>query len=235
MAQNTAAVSHCDPACDCRRFVEVWNLVFTQFNRVDVNKLEPLPQKNIDTGMGLERMAATLQGKESNFEIDNLAPLGQEIRRMIKASGDERKIKSMVNAIVDHSRAAVFCINDGVYPSNEARGYVVRKIIRKAVFNGYLLGIKEAFLYKLPALVVDLMQGPYPELKDKLATVTKVIRAEEDKFLSTIKDGQAQFSLVVEGLKNGGSDTVAAADLFKLYDTYGFPLELSKDMAAAGP
>jgi alanyl-tRNA synthetase len=220
----------CSPACDCRRFVEVWNLVFTQFNRVALNQLEPLPQKNIDTGMGLERMAAMMQGKESNFEIDNLAPIVAEVRKIAKNNNDAGS-QGMINAIVDHARAVSFCICDGVYPSNEDRGYVVRKIIRKAVFNGHLLGVKEAFLFRLPALVAQLMGKTYPELNVRLDTVTKVVRAEEDKFLSTLNSGREQFSTIVNGLKTSGHKTVKAQDLFKLYDTYGFPLELSKDMA----
>ena len=221
----------CSPACDCRRYVEVWNLVFTQFNRIGLNQLEPLPQKNIDTGMGLERMAAMMQGKASNFEIDNLAPLVAEVNKIIKSNHDAGA-KGLINAIVDHARAVTFCICDGVYPSNEDRGYVVRKIIRKAVFSGHLLGVKEAFLFRLPALVTQLMRKAYPELDAKLDTVTKVVHAEEDKFLSTLNSGRDQFSVMVDGLKAQGQKTVKAQDLFKLYDTYGFPLELSKDMAA---
>ncbi len=224
--------SDCSPACDCRRFVEVWNLVFTQFNRVDVNKLEPLPQKNIDTGMGLERMAAVLQGKESNFEIDILQPLVDYVVGLVGMAAATPQSRSLIHAIVDHGRAATFCVGDGVYPSNEDRGYVVRKIIRKAVFFGHLLGVKEAFLFKLPAMVAELMKNPYTELTEKLETITKVIRSEEEKFLATIKDGEQQFSAIAGGLKASGAKAVPAADLFKLYDTYGFPLELSKEMAA---
>jgi alanyl-tRNA synthetase len=224
--------SDCSPACDCRRYVEVWNLVFTQFNRKGLNNLESLPQKNIDTGMGLERMSAMMQGKESNFDIDNLAPIVHEVRRICKNNNNDKKTNSMVNAIVDHVRAASFCVCDGVYPSNEDRGYVVRKIIRKAAWNGNALGIKEAFLHQLIPVVIDLMKDPYPELKEHGAVITKVIESEEEKFLTTINDGTRQFAVMSGHIKAQKSSALPAADLFKLYDTYGFPLELSRDMAA---
>ncbi|MCP4652538.1 MAG: alanine--tRNA ligase [Candidatus Omnitrophica bacterium] len=215
----------CSLACGCERFVEVWNLVFTQFNRVGENELKPLPQKNIDTGMGLERMAAVLQGKYSNFEIDILTPVVAKVRKILKVNGAD----NLINAIVDHTRAAVFAINDGVYPSNEERGYVIRKVIRKAAYSAHLLGRKEAFSHQLVDDFAQLMQDPYPELKEKASIIAKVIKAEEEKFLSTLQDGEAQFSVIAENLKK--DDTVSAEDLFKLYDTYGFPLELSKELA----
>jgi len=222
---------NCDPGCDCDRFSEVWNLVFTQFNRVGQNKLDPLPQKNIDTGMGLERMAAVLQGKYSNFEIDILAPVVKEVRKLLNVDTKDPKATSLIHAIVDHARAATFAIADGVYPSNEERGYVIRKIIRKAIWAAHLLGRKKPFLYELPYVYAESMKEPYAELKEKEGVIAKVIHAEEEKFLSTLKDGENQFSIIVEGLKEDKKDTVSASDLFRLYDTYGFPLELSKEIA----
>ena len=223
----------CEPGCDCDRFVEVWNLVFTQFNRVGKNKLEPLPQKNIDTGMGLERMAAVLQGKYSNFEIDILAPAVDEVRKILKNKDTTPRVVEIIHSIVDHARAAVFSISDGIYPSNEERGYVIRKVIRKALWGAHLLGQKSSFLYKLVPLYAKLMSDPYPELREKQDVITKVIKTEEEKFLSTLKDGQQQLKVIIEGLKKSKKDKIQADDLFKLYDTYGFPLELSKDIASA--
>ena len=222
----------CDPGCGCDRFVEVWNLVFTQFNRVGKNKLEPLPQKNIDTGMGLERMATVLQGKYSNFEIDILAPAVKEVRKILKNNDTTPRVIELVHSIVDHARAATFSVSDGIYPSNEERGYVIRKVIRKALWGAHLLGQKQAFLYKLVPLYAKLMNDPYPELKEKQDVISKVIKTEEEKFLSTLKDGQQQLSVIIEGLKKKKKKKIEADDLFKLYDTYGFPLELSKDIAS---
>ncbi|MFA5007612.1 MAG: alanine--tRNA ligase [Candidatus Omnitrophota bacterium] len=222
--------SNCSPACDCGRFVEFWNLVFTQFNRVGENKLEPLPQKNIDTGMGLERMASILQQKTSNFEIDILKPAVTFVCNRLKVEKNQAT-QSLINAIVDHARAATFSIADGVYPSNEDRGYVVRKIIRKALYHAHTLGFRDAFLYTMVDLYAQLMEEPYPEISAKKDVISKVIRAEEEKFISTLQDAKVQFFSISESLKKQKKDTISAVDLFRLYDTYGLPLELSRDMA----
>jgi len=224
----------CNPDCSCGRFVEVWNLVFTQFNRVGKNKLEPLPQNNIDTGMGLERMAAVLQGKSSNFEIDILGPIVNQAKQSVgteSGNSQDKKTLSLIYAIVDHARAATFAISDGIYPSNEDRGYVIRKIIRKALWSAHLLGRKEPFLYSLSDSVVEAMKDAYPELDKKRQTIAKVIRAEEEKFLSTLEDGERQISLVVKALNKEKKNTIKAEDLFRFYDTYGVPLELTKEIA----
>jgi alanyl-tRNA synthetase len=221
---------NCNPACDCGRFVEFWNLVFTQFNRVGENKLEPLPQKNIDTGMGLERMASILQQKTSNFEIDILKPAVDFVCDMLKVEKN-KKTESLINAIVDHARAATFSICDGVYPSNEDRGYVVRKIIRKALYHAHTLGRKDIFLYTMVDLYAGLMKEPYPEIAAKKDVISKVIQAEEEKFISTLHDAKLQFFSISENLKKEKADTIPADCLFRLYDTYGLPLELSRDMA----
>jgi len=221
----------CSPDCGCGRFVEVWNLVFTQFNRVGKNKLEPLPQNNIDTGMGLERMACVLQGKASNFEIDILGPIASQARQLIGTESLDKKTFSLIYAIVDHARAATFAISDGIYPSNEDRGYVIRKIIRKALWAAHLLGRKKPFLYSLSDHVVEIMKDTYSELDKKRETVAKVIRAEEEKFLATLDDGERQISLVVKALNKEKKNTIKAEDLFRFYDTYGLPLELTKEIA----
>jgi len=214
---------NCSPACDCGRFVEFWNLVFTQFNRVGENKLEPLPQKNIDTGMGIERMASILQGKTSNFEIDILYPAVRFVEESLKAERKNPQMISLINAIVDHSRAATFAIADGVYPSNEARGYVVRKIIRKAVNNVNLLGHKEPFIYKLVNLFSELMLEPYPEINAKKDNIIKNIKAEEEKFIPILE----QVDEYVASKKK-----IEAEELFYLYDTKGFPFESIEASAA---
>lgn len=237
----------CGPDCSCGRFVEIWNLVFTQFNRIDVNKLEPLPQKNIDTGMGLERMVCVLQGKKSNFEIDILKPavdFAKDIMQVKDKSlyldknraNEQKEINSLINAIVDHARAVIFCIADGVYPSNEGRGYVVRKIIRRALWHAHLLGRKTPFLFQFADLYSGLMEGVYPsdeysEIKTKKEIISKVIKAEEERFLSTLREGRDYFLMELEKIKKNNESLVGACELFRLYDTYGFPFELSKDIA----
>ncbi|MBN3039948.1 MAG: alanine--tRNA ligase [Candidatus Omnitrophica bacterium] len=222
---------NCNPDCSCGRFVEVWNLVFTQFNRVGENRLEPLPQKNIDTGMGLERMACVLQSKQSNFDIDILKPLVDEVYAILKVKNKDQQSRELVNAIVDHLRAAAFAVADGVYPSNEERGYVIRKIIRKAVYSANLLGYKKSFGYKLVPLLGELMGEFYPEIKEKAQVIEKIIKAEEDKFLSTLLAGQQQLKAELEKTKQAKKNILDAGILFRLYDTFGFPLELSKDIA----
>ncbi|MFH1772214.1 MAG: alanine--tRNA ligase [Candidatus Omnitrophota bacterium] len=221
----------CSPACGCARFVEIWNLVFTQFNRIGENKLDRLPQKNIDTGMGLERIASVMQGKSTNFEIDIFAPAVTLVKDILRIPHSEFRDTSLINAIVDHARAAVFAISDGVYPSNEERGYVIRKVIRKALWSAYLLGRKEPFLNELTDCYGELMKEAYPEVSEKKDTIKKIIKAEEEKFFSTLKDGKVQLSAVINELKEQKKATVSAESLFSLYDTYGFPIELSKFIA----
>lgn len=212
----------CNPDCSCGRFVEIWNLVFTQFNRVGKNKLEPLPQKNIDTGMGLERMAAILQGKDSNFEIDILAPVVEEVKSALKLKDISKENQSLINTIVDHTRAAIFAIADGVYPSNEGRGYVIRKIIRRALLKARGLGNKQPFLFKLPKRFAELMGDVYPEINQKQDNISKIIASEEEKYFLMIKEGEAQVALM---------EKLTPRDVFRLYDTYGLPLEVIKEFA----
>jgi len=231
-ADSGCRKASCNPDCSCGRFVEIWNLVFTQFNRIGQNKLEPLPQRNIDTGMGLERMACVLQGKTSNFEIDILQPIVDEVRKILNLTARDAESKALVNAIVDHSRAAIFAVADGVYPSNEERGYVIRKIIRKALYSAHLLEYQKAFIHKLIPFYSQLMGDFYPQIQDKEKVIAKVIRAEEDKFITSLKDGKEQMVAEVDELKKKGQTSLSAETLFRLYDTFGFPLELSKDIAA---
>ncbi|MCM8786469.1 MAG: alanine--tRNA ligase [Candidatus Omnitrophica bacterium] len=212
----------CSPACDCSRFVEVWNLVFTQFNRVGPNKLEPLPQKNIDTGMGLERIASVLQGKQSNFQIDIFFPIVERIWQIVGLEKKNQNSTQLVNAVADHIRAATFLIADGVYPSNEERGYVLRKIIRRAVSNINLLGYNKPCFYMLSNLVIKYMKDAYPEIEEKKDAILRIIQAEEEKFLDLLD--QAHYYISTKQKLN-------AEELFYLYDTKGFPLEIIIDLA----
>ncbi|MFA7677635.1 MAG: alanine--tRNA ligase, partial [Candidatus Omnitrophota bacterium] len=220
----------CNPDCDCGRFVEVWNLVFTQFNRKGKDNLLALPQKNIDTGMGLERMAAVLQSKRTNFEIDILAPVVEEVRRIAKkGSYSDESVKSSVNTIVDHARAATFAICDGIFPSNKEQGYVIRKIVKNALFKSSSLGNKEPFLYKLPDVFAELMKKQYPEISQKKNDISKIILAEEKKYFSLLKDGKVYVDVIIGKLEKIGKNTLTADDVFYLYDTYGLPLGLIKE------
>ena len=223
--------SECNPDCSCGRFVEVWNLVFTQFNRVGVNKLEPLPQKNIDTGMGLERMAAVLQKVESNFQIDILAPVVEEVKSTLRVKDVSKENQGWINAIVDHARAATFAIADGVYPSNEGRGYVIRKIVRRALLKARGLGNKEPFLFKLPKRFAELMGDTYPEIKQKQNNISKIIASEEEKYFLAIKEGEVQANLIMDELSKAAKKEFPPEDVFRLYDTHGVPIEIIREFA----
>ena len=229
----------CTPECDCGRFVEVWNLVFTQFNRTGVDKLEPLASKNIDTGMGLERLTAVMQGVYTNFETNIFKPiidsisalLTKEVRDTLHAS------RFTINAIADHIRAVSFVILDGVMPSNEGRGYVVRKLIRTAFLHGRSLGLKEPFLYKLTFGVAGAMGGPYSEMKRRHQDIAGVIKAEEEFFAQNLDMDRAR-SLYEDRFKRSPSSTdeeviasSARAACF-LNDTYGIPPELTREISA---
>ncbi|MGR3309914.1 MAG: alanine--tRNA ligase, partial [Candidatus Brocadiales bacterium] len=220
----------CNPACDCDRYVEIWNLVFIQFDRKDGGRLDPLPRKGIDTGMGLERMARVLQGVLSNFEIDIFSPIIQQIAEIAGIKYDsQNKNSSLMRRIADHARAVVFCISDGVLPSNEGRGYVERRLLRKAVGDSDQLGIKEGFLYKLVPIICDVMQEPYPEVKQRRENIARIIKSEEERFLLTLDLGKSRIKEIVERLPKGGQ--IPGADAFRLYDTFGIP----PDMTASDP
>ena len=215
----------CDPSCSCGRFTEIWNLVFTQFNRKDGGVLEPLPNKNIDTGMGLERMAAVMQGVDNNFQTDLFIPIIREIELGI--SGVKAVDKKLIYAVADHIRAVVFAIYDGVLPSNEGRGYVIRKLIRRSTFNLSSLGVTKPFLYKLVPVVADIMKAPYPDLSKHKEDIAQLILAEENNFISIL---QSSDRLLKEKFADCSvvSDAAKSAKLtFELYDTYGLPVEIT--------
>ncbi|MDD5465046.1 MAG: alanine--tRNA ligase [Candidatus Omnitrophica bacterium] len=218
----------CTPACDCGRFAEIWNLVFTQFNRKADGSLEPLPNKNIDTGMGLERLAAVMQGVKSNFETELFQPIIKEIIRGQSPSGTVPE-KKILYAIADHVRAVVFSIYDGILPSNEGRGYVVRKIIRKAILHLNSLGVKEPFLYRLVAIAADVMRKPYPELVKQREDIARVVLAEEKNFIYALGSSEELFkSKFAEFIKKPDAEAVGNT-AFLLHDTYGIPLDLTKE------
>jgi len=224
---------HCNVDCDCGRFAEIWNLVFTQYDRRDGGVLKPLAAKNIDTGMGLERLACVMQGKRTNYEIDTLAKLAGEVKKILKLKDPvpNEKIGS-IYAIVDHARAVVFAIHDGAIPSNEGRGYVIRKLIRRAVWHGRQLGAHKAFLYELVGPVIEVMKKSYPELAQAEKNIVLTIRSEEERFLATIEQGTGILEEMIEKTKHHKSKTLSGEDMFKLYDTYGFPDELTQLIVA---
>ncbi|MCG8431139.1 MAG: alanine--tRNA ligase, partial [Candidatus Omnitrophica bacterium] len=215
----------CSPACSCGRFLEVWNLVFTQFNRLPDGKLEPLPQKNIDTGMGLERLAAVMQGVQSNFETDLFKATLKEIA--LHSAGDVGGRRGDVYAVADHIRAIVFAIYDGVLPSHEARGYVVRKLIRKSVLHLRTLGISKPFLCALTPLVAESMGPAYPDLKERQENIAEVILAEEQNFISILDSSASLLKETFGPLLGKPDPEEAGRRAFQLHDTYGVPLELT--------
>ncbi len=219
----------CGVDCDCGRFSEIWNLVFTQFNRKDGGKLDPLPQKNIDTGMGLERIAAVMQGKRSNFEIDIFVPIVDKILELVgKSKVDDL---SSVYSIADHIRAVVFAIADGVMPSNEGRGYVIRKLIRKAVWHQYSLGGRKSLSLLVP-VVVDVMRSAYPQLIDAKDIICGIVDDESERFMHTLERGLDRIEKMLNEVKSEGKKVLSGKSCFLLYDTYGFPLEMTKQVAA---
>jgi len=225
--------SDCSPACSCGRFVEIWNLVFTQFNRKEDGSLPTLPNKNIDTGMGLERLTAVMENKQNNFETELFQPIIKEVIRGLSLQGTIPD-NQLLYAIADHTRAVVFSIFDGIFPSNEGRGYVVRKIIRKSVSHLRALGINKPFMNKLVPLVAQIMEKPYPELKDRQEDLAQVILNEEKRFINTLNDAPNIYKDVFAVYNSESAKTKAAIveiskKAFELYDTYGIPLELTKN------
>ncbi len=221
----------CRVGCDCDRYLELWNLVFMQFNRDAAGKMHPLTKPCIDTGMGLERISAILQGVQSNYETDLFKPIFQEVESISHVPyGKDPRSDISLRVIADHSRAATFLINDGILPSNEGRGYVLRRIMRRAMRHGKLLGIQEPFLHRTSARVVDLMKEAYPELRESEAFVSRVIRNEEERFSETLDSGLKILREELDGLQKKGAKILPGEVAFRLYDTYGFPLDLTTEI-----
>ncbi|MDO9124363.1 MAG: alanine--tRNA ligase, partial [Deltaproteobacteria bacterium] len=221
----------CAVGCDCDRYLELWNLVFMQFNRDAQGKMTPLAKPCIDTGMGLERISAILQGIKSNFETDLFIPIIKEIAEIGHLSyGRDPKTDISIRVIADHSRAATFLINDGVLPSNEGRGYVLRRIMRRAMRHGKMLGIDHPFLYQTSLKVVDLMKEAYPDLRETEAIVSKVIRNEEERFSETLDSGLKILREELDQLRKEKGKVLSGEVAFRLYDTFGFPLDLTAEI-----
>lgn len=221
------------PGGENERYLEIWNLVFSEFNHQPDGSYEPLPHKNIDTGMGLERMVSIVQNAPTNFETDLFLPIINAVANLSGRVnyGDSKTTDISFKVIADHIRALSFAIGDGALPSNEGRGYVLRRLLRRAVMHGKKLGIDTAFLYKLVPIVGEIMESYYPEVLEQQEFIEKVIRNEEERFHETINEGLDILNQVIAQLKADGQDTLAGQDIFKLYDTYGFPVELTEEVA----
>ena len=221
----------CTVGCDCDRYIEVWNVVFSQFDNDGENHYTELKQKNIDTGMGLERLACVCQGVPSLFDVDTVMNITRKVTEITGASyGQSNATDVSLRVITDHIRSATFMICDGVLPSNEGRGYVLRRLLRRAARHGKLLGVNDPFLYTVCDTVIHENEGHYPELRERQDYITKVIRVEEENFAKTIDGGLKIFNDMLSEHKAKGESTFSGADAFKLYDTYGFPIDLTLEM-----
>ena len=222
----------CKPGCDCDRFMEIWNNVFSQFNNDGAGNYTELSQKNIDTGMGLERLACVMQGVDNLFEVDTVRRILDTVCEISgKTYGADRMNDVSIRVITDHIRSSTFMISDGVIPSNEGRGYVLRRIIRRACRHGKLLGINRKFLVELCKVVISQNDDAYPELKEKYDYILKVVGLEEDRFNATIDAGLGILSAIISDAKAKGESAISGADAFKLYDTFGFPPDLTREIA----
>ena len=222
----------CKPGCDCDRYLELWNLVFMQFNRKQDGVLEPLPKPSIDTGMGLERIAAVIQKVPSNYDTDLFAPMRAKIEELTGYRyGTVAEKDVSVKVISDHGRAAAFLIGDGALPSNEGRGYVLRRVIRRALRHGRTLGLDRPFLSEVALSVMESMQDAYPELLDNRSFITRVIQNEEERFNETLDNGLRLLQTEIKRLQDEKVQTIPGALIFKLHDTYGFPIDIVTDMS----
>ena len=221
----------CTVGCDCDRYIEVWNNVFSQFNSDGQGHYTELAQKNIDTGMGLERLACVCQDVPSLFDVDTVMNITHKVSEITGAHyGESQKSDVSLRVITDHIRSATFLIGDGVLPSNEGRGYVLRRLLRRAARHGKLLGVNEPFLYKVCETVIHENRTAYPDLVDKQSFITRVIKTEEESFARTIDGGMRILNEHIDQLKAKGETVLSGEDTFRLYDTYGFPLDLTEDI-----
>ncbi|MCC8189156.1 MAG: alanine--tRNA ligase, partial [Planctomycetes bacterium] len=232
-AEHGCGAPDCGITCDCRRWVEIWNLVFTQYDRQPDGSLVPLPQRNIDTGMGLERMAACMQGAATNMDIDIFQPITAAIAELAgKRYGAVKTDDVLIRRIADHVRAVTFCIADGVLPANSHRGYVLKRLLRRAVLDGRTLGIQGAFLHRLVPVVGEVMAQPYPDVLARAAAIAETVALEENKFLATLERGLSLIEQAVAETQAAGRTSLAGETAFILYDTYGFPYELAEEVVA---
>jgi len=229
--ENGCGKPECAPGCECDRYVEVWNNVFTQFDNDGAGNYTELNQKNIDTGMGLERLACVSQGVGNLFEVDTVAGIIEKVSEISGVSYKKNHESDVsIRVITDHIRATTMMICDGVLPSNEGRGYVLRRLLRRAARHGKLLGIDNIFLFELCNTVIDLNKNAYPDLIEKTGFIIKVIKTEEESFSRTIDAGTAMLNELIENMASAGGTVLPGEDAFKLYDTYGFPLDLTVDI-----
>jgi alanyl-tRNA synthetase len=223
----------CGVGCDCDRYLEIWNLVFMQYDRDKKGTLAPLPRPSIDTGMGLERMAAVLQGKHNNFDSDIFSPIISDICSFSRKSyGSDSATDTAIRVIADHIRAVTFLLSEGLVPSNEGRGYVLRRIIRRASRYAKSLDIEDPVLYKLCESVSRSMGNAYPELIEEQPRVKKMLRMEEERFNRTLEQGLSLLNNIIRDIRQSGRNVIPGDDLFKLYDTFGFPIDIARDVAA---
>jgi alanyl-tRNA synthetase len=222
----------CRVGCDCDRYLELWNLVFMQYNRDDRGNMNPLPKPSIDTGMGLERIAAVLQGKLNNFDTDLFTPIIHFMEEVsARGYGEDSQIDISMRVIADHARSVTFLIGDGVVPSNEGRGYVLRRIIRRAARHGKLLGLNEPFLHRACRVIVDDMKDAFPELSQRAEAVDQIIQREEERFAETLEKGLRILGEEKDRLREDRQRVLPGDVVFRLYDTYGFPVDLTADVA----
>lgn len=226
--ENGCGKPDCHVGCECDRFVEVWNLVFTQFNNDGHNNYTPLDHPNIDTGMGLERLACVMQGVDNLFLVDTVQNIMKHISELTGVKyGESEKSDISLRVITDHIRSTTFMIGDGVMPSNEGKGYVLRRLLRRAARHGRLLGMKEPFLYKVCETVIKENESAYPELREKQEFITKLIKVEEENFLNTVEQGMNMLQGIID---RGDVEVLSGEDSFKLHDTFGFPIDLTREI-----
>ncbi|MBO7605510.1 MAG: alanine--tRNA ligase [Elusimicrobiaceae bacterium] len=216
-------------ACNCGRFVEIWNLVFTQFNRLEDGTLEPLPQKNIDTGMGLERLCMVMQNVDNPFDTDLFLPIINHAKKILKIEGKTAQEISALRIVADHLRASSFLLSEGVLPSNEGRGYILRRLIRRAFRYGKLMGRQTPFMHELVPTLVAMYKDLYPQLVTNAVHIIEALKAEESAFAKTLCDGETRLN---ELLKENSGKVFSGKEAFNLYETYGFPLELTREILA---
>ena len=235
LSQSPCALgSACGPNCECGRFLEIWNLVFMQYNKRSEDSFEPLPARNIDTGMGLERIALVLQEKANIFDTDLFRPLLEAICDICSLSLEHLDPAALRSSriIADHLRGAAFLVSDGVLPSNEGRGYVLRRILRRALVHARRLGRTDPFVDQILDVVIDMFQSSYADLADNRSFISRVLGSEEKRFLETLETGMRIFQAELEKLETSGEKTLSGALVFRLYDTYGFPSDLTRDLAS---
>jgi len=221
----------CKVGCDCDRYLELWNLVFMQYERYADGKLTPLPKPSIDTGMGLERITTVLQQGRSNYDSDLFKPIIKQIEAETKKEyGQDKKTDISFRVISDHLRATTFLLTDGVLPSNEGRGYVLRRILRRAARHGKLLNLDKPFLHRLVSTVADVMEGQYPELRENLPYISRITLQEEERFQYALDRGLGLLSEIIDSQRNKGITQIPGEEIFRLYDTYGFPLDLTQEI-----